>query len=191
VLSTETSSTGSMSTMRAAQPRQPTRGPSRRRSGVLPSMSFLHRPAGIVTDMARPPHAARACSTPSRRSSSTRANARRRWMPRRAPRGLQGRPALPLRLEGRARGRAHRTPRRPRRRGRRAMASAPDGPVAFFLRTSVMDDDPLDRVLIATSRLAQGAITPPRRRCGTCAPAGPTLCGPTSATTRHWRSSCS
>ncbi|WP_336627283.1 MULTISPECIES: TetR/AcrR family transcriptional regulator [unclassified Microbacterium] len=37
-----------------------------------------------------------------------------------------------------------------------AMASAPDGAVAFFLRTSVMDDDPLDRVLIATSRLAQG-----------------------------------
>ena len=37
-----------------------------------------------------------------------------------------------------------------------AMASSPDGPVAFFLRTSVMDDDPLDRALIATARLAQG-----------------------------------
>lgn len=36
------------------------------------------------------------------------------------------------------------------------MASAPEGQVAFFLRTSVMDDDPLDRALIATSRLAQG-----------------------------------
>ncbi|MBN9223538.1 MAG: transcriptional regulator [Microbacterium sp. SCN 70-27] len=36
-----------------------------------------------------------------------------------------------------------------------AMASAPEGPVAFFVRTSVMDDDPLDRALIATSRLAQ------------------------------------
>ncbi|GAA3020703.1 TetR/AcrR family transcriptional regulator [Microbacterium dextranolyticum] len=37
-----------------------------------------------------------------------------------------------------------------------AMRSAPEGPVAFFLRTSVMDDDLLDRALIATSRLAQG-----------------------------------
>jgi len=37
-----------------------------------------------------------------------------------------------------------------------AMASSPDGAVVFFLRTSVMDDDPLDRALIATSRLAQG-----------------------------------
>lgn len=36
-----------------------------------------------------------------------------------------------------------------------AMASAPEGAVAFFLRTSIMDDDPLDRALIATSRLAQ------------------------------------
>lgn len=37
-----------------------------------------------------------------------------------------------------------------------AMAAATEGPVAFFLRSSVMDDDPLDRALIATSRLAQG-----------------------------------
>lgn len=37
-----------------------------------------------------------------------------------------------------------------------AMESAPEGPVAFFLRTSVMNDDALDRALIATSRLAQG-----------------------------------
>lgn len=36
------------------------------------------------------------------------------------------------------------------------MASSPDGPVAYFLRSSVMDDDPLDRALIASSRLAQG-----------------------------------
>ncbi|MEZ5187997.1 MAG: hypothetical protein R2723_05090 [Microbacterium sp.] len=35
------------------------------------------------------------------------------------------------------------------------MQSSPEGPVAFFLRTSVMDDDALDRALIATSRLAQ------------------------------------
>ncbi|WP_292830831.1 TetR/AcrR family transcriptional regulator [Microbacterium sp.] len=36
------------------------------------------------------------------------------------------------------------------------MATAPEGAVAFFLRTSVMDGDPLDRALIAASRLAQG-----------------------------------
>lgn len=39
------------------------------------------------------------------------------------------------------------------------MATAPDGPVSFFLRTSVMDGDPLDRALIAASRLAQGGHT--------------------------------
>ena len=37
-----------------------------------------------------------------------------------------------------------------------AMTAAPEGPIAFFLRTSVMDDDPLDRAIISVSRLAQG-----------------------------------
>jgi len=36
------------------------------------------------------------------------------------------------------------------------MAAASEGPVAYFVRTSVMDDDPLDRAIIAVSRLAQG-----------------------------------
>ncbi len=36
------------------------------------------------------------------------------------------------------------------------MAAAPDGPVSYFLRTSVMNDSPLDRAIIAVSRLAQG-----------------------------------
>ncbi|HWK77477.1 TetR/AcrR family transcriptional regulator [Microbacterium sp.] len=36
------------------------------------------------------------------------------------------------------------------------MAAAPDGPVAFYVRTSVMENAPLDRALIAVSRLAQG-----------------------------------
>ncbi|MFH8250264.1 TetR/AcrR family transcriptional regulator [Microbacterium sp. B2969] len=36
------------------------------------------------------------------------------------------------------------------------MAAAPEGAVSYFLRTSVMDDDPLDRAIIAVSRLAQG-----------------------------------
>jgi len=36
-----------------------------------------------------------------------------------------------------------------------AMAASPEGPVAYFLRTSALADDPLDRTLIATSRLAQ------------------------------------
>lgn len=40
-----------------------------------------------------------------------------------------------------------------------AMASAPGGPVSFFLHTSVMDGDPLDRALTAASRLAQGGNT--------------------------------
>ena len=37
-----------------------------------------------------------------------------------------------------------------------AITSAPEGPVAYFLRSSVMHNDPLDRVIIAASRLAQG-----------------------------------
>ncbi len=36
------------------------------------------------------------------------------------------------------------------------MASAPDGPVSYFIRTSVMEDLALDRALVAASRLAQG-----------------------------------
>lgn len=39
------------------------------------------------------------------------------------------------------------------------MAAAPDGPVAFYVRTSVMENSPLDRALIAVSRLAQGGST--------------------------------
>ncbi len=37
-----------------------------------------------------------------------------------------------------------------------AMTGAADGPVAYFLRSSAMENDPLDRALLATSRLAQG-----------------------------------
>lgn len=40
------------------------------------------------------------------------------------------------------------------------MATAPDGPVSYFLRTSVMNDSPLDRAIIAVSRLAQGGSPP-------------------------------
>ena len=36
------------------------------------------------------------------------------------------------------------------------MHQAPEGPVAYYVRTSVMEDDALDRALIAVSRLAQG-----------------------------------
>lgn len=43
-----------------------------------------------------------------------------------------------------------------------AMDAAPEGPIAYFLRTSVMDDDPLDRAIIAVSRLAQGGSAPAR-----------------------------
>jgi AcrR family transcriptional regulator len=37
-----------------------------------------------------------------------------------------------------------------------AIISAPEGAVVYFLRSSVMQNDPLDRAIIATSRLAQG-----------------------------------
>ena len=37
-----------------------------------------------------------------------------------------------------------------------AMSSAEGGPVGYFLRSSVMQNDPLDRAILATSRLAQG-----------------------------------
>ncbi|MBB6390344.1 TetR/AcrR family transcriptional regulator [Microbacterium thalassium] len=37
-----------------------------------------------------------------------------------------------------------------------AMESAPEGAVAYFLRSSVMANDPLDRAILAASRLAQG-----------------------------------
>ncbi|WP_137844854.1 TetR/AcrR family transcriptional regulator [Microbacterium sp. 2FI] len=37
-----------------------------------------------------------------------------------------------------------------------AMTSAPEGAVAYFLRSSVMENDPIDRAILATSRLAQG-----------------------------------
>lgn len=37
-----------------------------------------------------------------------------------------------------------------------AMASAKEGPIAYFLRSSAMENDPLDRAVLATSRLAQG-----------------------------------
>lgn len=40
------------------------------------------------------------------------------------------------------------------------MADAPEGPVAYYIRTSVMEDAALDRALMATSRLAQGGHVP-------------------------------
>jgi AcrR family transcriptional regulator len=36
------------------------------------------------------------------------------------------------------------------------MAASPEGSVAYFLRTSAVADDPLDRAIVATSRIAQG-----------------------------------
>lgn len=36
------------------------------------------------------------------------------------------------------------------------MAAAPEGPIAYFLHSSVMANDPIDRAILATSRLAQG-----------------------------------
>lgn len=39
------------------------------------------------------------------------------------------------------------------------MTTAAEGPVAYYVRTSVMEDDALDRALIAATRLAQGGST--------------------------------
>ncbi|MGM7666028.1 TetR/AcrR family transcriptional regulator [Microbacterium sp. A93] len=39
------------------------------------------------------------------------------------------------------------------------MAAAPDGPISYFLRTSVMEDADLDRALVAAARVAQGGST--------------------------------
>src|SRR5690349_9183072 len=41
-----------------------------------------------------------------------------------------------------------------------AMAAAPEGPIAYFLRSSAMENDPLDRAVLAVSRLAQGGSAP-------------------------------
>lgn len=41
----------------------------------------------------------------------------------------------------------------------RAMAAAPEGPIAYMLRTSVMENEPLDRSILAAARLAQGGST--------------------------------
>ncbi|MGN8552800.1 UNVERIFIED_CONTAM: TetR/AcrR family transcriptional regulator [Microbacterium sp. SLM126] len=40
-----------------------------------------------------------------------------------------------------------------------AMTAAPEGPIAYFLNTSVNSNDPIDRAILATSRLAQGGNT--------------------------------
>ncbi|MFE1644837.1 TetR/AcrR family transcriptional regulator [Microbacterium sp. P01] len=39
------------------------------------------------------------------------------------------------------------------------ITTAPEGAIAYFLRSSVMENDPLDRALIGVSRLAQGGNT--------------------------------
>ncbi|MDY0909433.1 TetR/AcrR family transcriptional regulator [Microbacterium sp. CFBP9034] len=43
-----------------------------------------------------------------------------------------------------------------------AMAASADGPIDYFLRTSVMENDPIDRAILAASRLAQGGSAPAR-----------------------------
>lgn len=39
------------------------------------------------------------------------------------------------------------------------MRAAPEGPIVYFLRTSVLHNDPLDRAIVAVARLAQGDHT--------------------------------
>ena len=40
------------------------------------------------------------------------------------------------------------------------MSTAPEGPVAYFVRTSAMSTHPLDRTMVALARLAQGGSAP-------------------------------
>lgn len=40
------------------------------------------------------------------------------------------------------------------------LTAADDGPISSFLRTSIMDDSPIDRALIAVAKLAQGGNSP-------------------------------
>jgi hypothetical protein len=44
----------------------------------------------------------------------------------------------------------------PRHARRAEIAAASEGPIASFLRSSVMQNSPLDRAILAASRLAQG-----------------------------------
>nr|BFF11770.1 hypothetical protein GCM10025699_30730 [Microbacterium flavescens] len=53
-----------------------------------------------------------------------------------------------------------------------AMAAAPEGPIAYFLRTSVMENDRIDRAILAASRLAQGAAPRLAPRSATSAISG-------------------
>ena len=46
------------------------------------------------------------------------------------------------------------------------MSRAAEGPVSYFLRTSVMEDDPLDRAIIAVTRMAQGGSESAHRALG-------------------------
>ena len=132
VLSTETSSTGSMSTTSAIQPRRGARAASTARvvsswcaswpssRWVCSSCSscshpLLYRPVGIVTDHDRMPlatieHMSRPPAARESGARRVRAHPHRRRRARRDAgchgarrRRLQGRPALPLRVEGRAR----------------------------------------------------------------------------------------
>ncbi len=41
-----------------------------------------------------------------------------------------------------------------------AIGSAPEGPIDYFLRTSVAGTEPMERTMVAVSRLAQGGSTP-------------------------------
>ncbi len=40
------------------------------------------------------------------------------------------------------------------------MRTAPDGPVSYFLRTSIPSDNRLERVIVAIARLAQASDAP-------------------------------
>ena len=107
-------------------------------------------------------------------------------------RSLQGRPALPLRLEGGARRRA--LVDRSTRSSTHdidAIDRRPRGPIAYFLRSLVSQDDPLDRAILATSRLAQGGSAAAARPSAGCGSAGERAAAARRGPDRGPRPSCS
>ena len=111
-------------------------------------------------DRAHEPPPSRTRRRARRLRADPRARRRTRGDPRRhgARRGrVEGRPALPLRLQGGAHRRDW-SDASPRSSSATcdAIETAPEGPIAYFVRSSVAMAHPLDRAVVATARLAQG-----------------------------------
>lgn len=121
---------------------------------------LLNRPAGIVTDMARPPHARERVLdayealliSDGERATTIDAVARSAGV---SKGGLLYHFASKDELTAAMIARLDRLATEDVER----ILTAPEGPVEYYLRTSVMMNDALDRAIIAASRLAQGGNT--------------------------------